>query len=94
MPVPAVTVTAELARSALATEASTILVELTEAVVIRPVARSILNVAEAVEIPPTSKSSVIFKGETAPEFLCQLELPPPLAAAQEDSTGDGQDLAA
>ena len=72
IPVPAVTVTLELAKSVLVTDPSTIEAELTEAVVIRPVEESTRKVAEAVDIPPTKTSSVILVGATAPAFLCQL----------------------
>ena len=48
-----------------------------------PVPEKIWNLAEEVAVPPMAKSSVMFKGETTPKILCQLELPPPAAAAQE-----------
>ena len=52
-------------------------------VVALPVAEKIWNLALEVAVPPMVRSSVMFRGETTPRILCQLELPPPLAAAQE-----------
>ena len=38
-----------------------------------PVPEKIWNLAEEVAVPPMAKSSVMFKGETTPRILCQLE---------------------
>jgi len=38
-----------------------------------PVAEKIWNLAEEVAVPPILRSSVMFKGETTPRILCQLE---------------------
>ena len=73
VPVLPAKVILELARSPLATERSTMEAEFTDGVVIKPVPEATRKVAEPVLMAPMSKSSVMFRGEIAPAFLCQVE---------------------